>query len=208
LKVKEVEKAMANLAHGCLYPNGLKEERRKELIGGIWMMSPAASVYHNMVKRSICRIFDRYLMSKKSKGCRLFDEVDVYLTEEDNFQPDVMIVCNKDIIKPKGVFGAPDLVVEILSPSTASRDRGRKKDIYEKCGVKELWLVDINNRSIEVYLLIDGKYRLGNIYHSYEDNDIEDMTDDEKSAIIHEFKVSIFDDLIINVDDVFADLEI
>lgn len=64
-----------------------------------------------------------------------------------------MVVCNKDIIKKDGVHGVPDLIVEVISPSTAKKDKGYKKDLYETCGVKEYWLVDTDNRSIEVYLL-------------------------------------------------------
>ena len=78
---------------------------------------------------------------------------DVHLSENDCVIPDVMIVCNSDIIKDNAIYGAPDLIVEVLSPGTEKRDRGYKKDLYERCGVREYWIVDPVSLTVEVYLL-------------------------------------------------------
>ena len=84
--------------------------------------------------------------------------MDVYLSEKDRVIPDVMIICSKDIIRDNGIYGTPDLVVEVLSPGTEKRDRGIKKNLYEICGVKEYWLANPEIKSVEVYLLIDQNF--------------------------------------------------
>lgn len=91
-----------------------KGDWREELIGGkIVMMSPAAT-NHNRISGNIYGIFWSYLKGKK---CVPFgDGEKVFLTETDHYVPDFMVVCDRDKIKPDGVHGAPDLVVEILSP--------------------------------------------------------------------------------------------
>jgi Uma2 family endonuclease len=184
---------MSNLAY--------QDEVWEEMLDGkIVAMSPRPVINHNVVAENITRIFGNFLRGKK---CSAFGEADVYLTQKDRVIPDAMIVCNKDIIKTKGIYGAPDLIVEILSPGTVKNDRGYKKNLYEKCGVKEYWLVDINSYSIEVYLLKDGKYILDNIYSILPDYLIEDMTEEEKTAIIHKFTPSLFPDMTIVIEEVF-----
>ena len=97
-------------------------------------------------------------------------------------------------------------MVEILSPSTGLRDKGRKKNIYENCGVPEYWIVSPEARSIDVYRLEDGRYELDNSYSVYPDYLLSGMTDEEKAAVVTEFKCHLFDDLVIRLDDVFSDL--
>ena len=75
-----------------------------------------------------------------------------------------MIVCNKDIIKNRGIMGAPDLIIEVLSPGTTERDRGYKKGLYEKCGIKEYMIVDIGNRTIDAYYLNENKYSVKQVF--------------------------------------------
>ena len=184
---------MVNLAY--------KDEVRKEMLDGrIVAMSPSPGMNHVTTAGNILYIFKNYL---KGKQCKAYSEADVYLTPKDRVVPDVMIVCNKDIIKQKGIYGAPDLIVEILSPSTANRDRGYKKKLYEKCGVKEYWLVDTDSQSIEVYLLKDGIFELDKVYNLFPDYMLEDMTEEEINDIIKEFTTSLFSDMIIKVEDVF-----
>ena len=89
---------------------------------------------------------------------------DVYLDEYNaGIQPDLLFVSHERnfvIRENNGVVGAPDLVVEILSKGTTNKDRGDKKDIYEQFAVREYWIVDPQNRSIEVYLIENNRYRL------------------------------------------------
>ncbi len=117
-----------------------------------------------------------------------------------------MIICNRDIIKRDGVYGAPDLIVEVLSPSTARRDRGDKKTLYEQHGVQEYWIISPDEKSVEVYLLKDGKYELDDVYTVIPDGDWEEMTEEEKSEVALNLKVSLYDDFIINVKDVFENV--
>lgn len=182
-----------------------QEETRHEMINGkIVAMSPRPAVNHNIVAGNLYVIFRNFL---KGKSCTAFsDGVDVYLTEKDRVIPDAMIVCNKDIIKKNGIHGAPDLIVEVLSPSTAKNDRGYKKNLYEKCGVKEYWIVDIESRSIEVYLLKENQLVLDEIYSIFPDYLIETMTEEEKNNLIHEFTPSLFPDLAVSLEEVFEKL--
>ena len=181
-----------------------QEERREELIGGnVVMMSPA-SAEHVYTAGSIYNIFKNYL---KGKNCIPFsDGLLVHLTDENKFVPDMMVVCDRSKIKSDGVHGAPDLVVEVLSPSTAKDDRTRKKEVYEACGVPEYWLVSPTDKSIEVYLLESGKYILHDVYTVRPDWVLKQMTDEERNAIVTEFKCHLYDDLIIRLDDIFGDL--
>ncbi|MCL2703215.1 MAG: Uma2 family endonuclease [Defluviitaleaceae bacterium] len=172
--------------------------------GKIVYMAPSPGVNHTRAIARIINVFNRYLQGKK---CEVFhDSVDVFLTKKDTFVPDMTVVCNPEIIKENGIHGAPDLVVEVLSPSTSNYDRKYKKKVYEKCGVREYWIVDIKNRAIEVYLPIDGKYELEYIYQIYPDFLIEGMTEDQKSQLITEFSPSIFPDLKISLFEIFERL--
>ena len=183
--------------------NDRENNIRYEILDGeIVLMAPSPTIKHSDVMGNIYAIFKNYLKGKK---CRVFsDNLDVYLDEKNIVQPDVKIVCNPDILKERRIEGAPDLVVEVLSPSTAKKDKGYKKDLYERFGVKEYWIVEISNCSIEVYLLKDGSMTLDNIYQIYPDYEIESLKEEGKlEEIVKEFKTSLFDDLIISVEDVF-----
>jgi Uma2 family endonuclease len=195
---------MANLAN--VYPNEYKEEPRYELIDGvIVLMSPRPSLRHIQVIRSIFNIFNRYL--KKGKSCEVFFEgLDVNLTKDNTFIPDLIVVCNKDIIKSDGIYGAPDLVVEVLSPTTSGYDRGHKKYVYGKSGVKEYWIVDTNNYSVEVYLPQDGRLELDDIYTIIPAWMLKKMEKEGKEKPPYNFKTTLFDDLIINIEEVFEDI--
>ena len=160
-----------------------------------------SNITHSIIIGNIGCIFSNYLRGKK---CTPFaGRIDLYLSEKDRVIPDMMVVCNSDIIKKDGVHGAPDLIVEVLSPSTANRDRGYKKDLYERSGIKEYWIVDPENRSIEVYLLRKNRYELDNVYSIFPDYELKRMTPEELAEIQMEFKCSLYDDLIISVEEVF-----
>lgn len=181
-----------------------QEERREELIGGKVVMMAPASAEHVYTAGSIYNIFKNYL---KGKNCIPFsDGLLVHLTDENKFVPDMMVVCDRSKIKSDGVHGAPDLVVEVLSPSTAKDDRTRKKEVYEACGVPEYWLVGPTDKSIEVYLLESGKYILHDVYTVRPDWVLAQMTDEERAAVVTEFKCHLYDDLVIRLDDIFGDL--
>ncbi|MCL2351068.1 MAG: Uma2 family endonuclease [Firmicutes bacterium] len=163
-------------------------------------MSPRPAVNHNVVAYNIVTVFKIFL---KGKTCSAFGEVDVFLTDKDRVIPDVVVVCDRNKIKTNGIHGAPDLVAEVLSPKTQKNDRGYKKNLYEKCGVKEYWIVDAEHRSVEVNLLKDGVFYLDEIYAIYPDYVIEGMTEEERSRVPAGFVTSLFPDLTISLEDVF-----
>ena len=194
---------MSNLAREIINGVGYGQPR-KELINGIWCMAPRPDFSHFSVGINLFRKFDRHL---HGKNCRaLPDGLEVHLSDTEIFIPDFLVVCNPDIIKKKGIFGPPDLVAEILSPRSSKRDKILKFNAYEKYGVKEYWIIDIKNKSIEVYVLEDGKYRLDNEYMVYPEDEIEDMTEAEKADIVYEFKTSLFDDFTIDIREIFEDI--
>lgn len=186
------------------YQDDAWAKRREELISGkVVMMAPASS-NHNRIAGNIFSLFHHYLKGQK---CVPFgDNEKVFLTDTDHYVPDFMIVCDRDKIKPNGVHGAPDLVVEILSPGTAKNDRTRKKEIYEMCCVPEYWLVSPGERSIEVYWLENNSYVLHDIYTLPPDWALETMKDEEKAALVTEFRCRLYDDLTIRLEDIFDDL--
>ena len=186
-----------NLAH--------RDPVREELINGkIVAMSPSPVWDHMAISGSIYNLFYNYL---KGKICTpIQDGFDLHLTEKDIFVPDMMVICDRSKIKRSGVYGAPDLVAEVLSPSTAKRDKGYKKDLYEASGIPEYWIVDPISRSVEVHLLSDGRYSLTGVYYYHTAEELEDLTDEEKAELAAEFKCHLYDDLVIRLEDIFGDL--
>lgn len=180
-----------------------QEELWDEMLDGkVVFMSPRPAVNHNIVLGNIYRILANYLEGKK---CIPFaDGTDVYLSEKNRVVPDAMIVCNRDIIKRNGIHGTPDLIVEVISPGTRSRDRGYKKELYEKHGVREYWIVEPEAQAIEVYLLKDGKFVLDEVYQIFPD--YIELSDDEKVQYKSNVKVSLYDDLYIPLEKIFYNL--
>lgn len=181
-----------------------QEKLWEELIDGeVVLMSPRPSVNHNTVAGNIFILLHQYL---KGKTCRPFaDGVDLYLTEKDRFVPDGMVVCNRGKIKADGVHGAPDLVIEVLSPGTARYDRGKKMRAYEKAGVREYWIVNPADKTVEQYLLDVGELVLHDVYSLLPDYMLEKLTEEERAALVTEFRCSLYDDLVISLEDIFAD---
>lgn len=179
-----------------------QEDIREEMLNGMpVLMSPRPTTDHNRISFNIAKIFDTYL---KGKRCTAFpDDEELYLTAQDRFIPDGMIVCEPDKIRHDGVYGAPDLVVEVLSPSTMKNDRLYKKAAYEKAAVKEYWIVNPVDKSLEQYLLHDGHFILNDVYVIHPDFMLAKMTEEEKAALVTEFKCSLFEDLVIKLDDIF-----
>jgi Uma2 family endonuclease len=184
--------------------NYLDYIRDEMLDGKIVAMSLTPSYKHVSVAGNIYAFFRAYL---KGKTCKPIMELDVYLSEKDRFVPDMMVVCDRKKIKSNGVYGAPDLVVEILSPSTSMKDKGYKKDLYEQHGVKEYWIVDPLGRNIDVYWLENGKFIIDNIYHSYPSDVLQDMFEEELEKIVTTFSPKLFPEMEILIDDVFEDID-
>ena len=179
-----------------------KLDRNEEVIDGVPVMMAPARSSHNRVKHKIAWIFESFLNGKRCEY--LPDGEGLYLEEgAEEYIPNGMVVCDPEKVTEEGVFGAPDLVIEVLSPGTAKYDRGRKKDMYEKHGVREYWIVSPRDLTIEQYILADGRFTLREVYRKYSGWEMKRMDPEERAAIPTEFKCSLFDDLTIRVDDVF-----
>jgi len=136
------------------------ESERWELIHGVpYNMTPAPSPEHQAISLDLATQFNIFL---QGKPCRAYtSQIDVLLptgNEDDSavdvvVQPDIIIVCNRAKIKDNYIKGAPDLAVEILSPSSGQRDLTEKMNLYEQAGVPEYWIVDPTHRTIMVFRL-------------------------------------------------------
>jgi Uma2 family endonuclease len=142
------------------------DEERWELIDGVaYCMSPAPAPIHQEYLGELLAQFVAYL---RGKPCRVYGApFDVRLPDRGEadeeihtvVQPDLVVICEATKIDERGCRGAPDMAIEILSPSTGSKDQVQKLGLYERHGVREYWVVDPVTRVIRVYLLgADGKY--------------------------------------------------
>ena len=142
-----------------------QERKRQEKINGvIYNMSPSPGYKHGIINGNIYRVIGNGL--KKSLCLAFMENLDFrYHPEEsdDYVVPDVMVICDRKHLKGGCYSGVPKFVAETLSPSTAKRDRLEKKDIYEKAGVGEYWIVSPNG-NLEIYYLENGTYILEQSY--------------------------------------------
>lgn len=131
----------------CLLP----EDRRYEVIDGELFVTPAPTTMHQVVKRRLERLIEDFV-EPRQLGIVLDAPYDVVLSDYDVLQPDILFVsaARRPIVGPKYAGPAPDLVVEVLSPSTEDRDRVAKAKRYARFGVREMWLVDPASKTIEV----------------------------------------------------------
>ena len=176
-----------------------------EIIGGKKIMAPAANPTHGSIIGRLYAFFFSYLEAKNA-GYVFADDVDVYLLEGPLFKPDLIVVLeeNSSIIDwRKGIYGAPDMVVEVLSKSTKKRDVTVKKDAYEANGVREYWIVDPWAKSVAVYLLHDGKYIFDDEYILFDADEFEKLTEAERAEVKSEVPVSILDGLTVPLKYIF-----
>ena len=127
---------------------------RYQLIEGDLYMAPAPNRYHQDISRNLEYILLDYL-EQHPIGKLYHAPFDVYLDDHNVFQPDILVVLNErlSILTDAGAEGAPDFVVEILSPKTARLDRDNKRRVYATSGVRELWIIAPEMRTTEIYLL-------------------------------------------------------
>ena len=129
------------------------EDERYELLDGDLMMVPAPNVKHQKVSAGLYVHLRRFI-DNHGLGTVLYAPCDVVLSDADVVQPDILFVSRdreEELIKPDNVRGAPDLVIEILSPSTETKDRGLKRDLYGRHGVTEYWLVDPIAETVSIH---------------------------------------------------------
>ena len=167
----------------------MDEEPYMELIDGKLYLITSQTTVHQAVSREIMGPIWDFLRGKPCKiivgpiGVRLNESEDTVLS------PDIIVVCDKSKLTDEIIIGAPDLVVEILSPSTAKKDRLIKFQKYQEAGVRELWYVDTDTNTVEVNLLENGKY----VKSMYGDEDV--------------MKVAVLDGCEIDLKEVFTEEE-
>jgi Uma2 family endonuclease len=138
----------------------LPEDRRYEVIDGELFPTPAPTLFHQAVSERIGHRLREHLR-RTGAGVMFYAPCDVVLSTHDVVQPDILVVTTerRAILSDKFVAGAPDLIVEVLSPSTESRDRVAKAKRYAAFGVREMWLVDPAAKTIEVLVNAGDGFR-------------------------------------------------
>jgi Uma2 family endonuclease len=139
----------------------LDDDKRYEIIDGELLLTPAPNINYQFVSSSLFFAVQRHV-SEHKLGYVFSAPTDVILDPHNVVQPDILFVshANRGLLKPRGVFGAPDLVMEIVSPGSQYRDMMAKKTLYERAGVKEYWLVNPLMKAIDVLTLNDAGYGL------------------------------------------------
>ena len=147
------------------------EHDRIELIEGAPAMMAPPSRIHQEIVAELTRQLGNYLEGKKCKvypapfAVRPFEKNDDSPEDVDTLvEPDISIVCDSDKLDDIGCKGAPDMVAEVLSPSTQRHDRLVKYNLYQRAGVREYWSVDPENKTVQVSVLDGGRYRLAQVY--------------------------------------------
>jgi Uma2 family endonuclease len=136
--------------------------KRYEVIEGELSMNPAPNIAHQRISRNLFLILHHHNENKKL-GEIFYAPVDVILTDMNIVQPDLAFISRErhSIIEQRGIFGAPDLIVEIISPGTSRTDRLSKFQIYGRYGVTWYWIIDPAGKSLEEYLLQGDGYVAG-----------------------------------------------
>jgi Uma2 family endonuclease len=150
------------------------DDRRRELIDGFIHLMSAPNELHARISFNWGLWTGMFIQKRKGK-CRIYHapfDVRLPLNNEtadskiyNVVQPDICVICDLSKLDNKGCIGAPDLIVEVLSPSTLKYDWNYKFNLYENAGVREYWIVDPKAKMVSVFLLqSDGKYDLGTVY--------------------------------------------
>lgn len=167
------------------------KERVELFKGKIFKMSPAPNVKHQKVSRNLTIDLGNIFKNQK---CQLFPApFDVRILKQNTedkevftvVQPDLCIICDSEKLDERGCIGAPDLIIEILSPGNSKKEMKLKFNLYEEAGVREYWIVDPNQESVLINVLENGKYITQN-----------PIVDDEVRSII-------FPNVKVHTDDIF-----
>ena len=133
--------------------------------GRLFRMSPAPSATHQRISGRLFTLISNFLWSNK---CQVFTApFDVIFRVKDKdfmqsdrvVQPDIVVICDPEKIQERGCFGAPDWIIEILSPHTTKKDVQDKFELYEESGVREYWVIEPKNQSVEVFVLENDVYK-------------------------------------------------
>jgi len=143
----------------------LNDDKRYEVINGRLYEMPAPTPWHQRILKRLLNILTEFVEVKENRGEVLLSPIDVVLGKRYVLQPDIVFISKErlGIIAENAIMESPDLVVEIVSPTSYYRDRYEKFRIYEEAGIKEYWLVYPGEKAIEVWVLKEGKYELYSI---------------------------------------------
>ena len=125
-----------------------------ELINGVVYDLTSPTVTHQRIAREVFAPLYEHIRAHHGECEATFAPVDVYIRGDDKQDcvvPDLIIVCDPDIIRDKGVYGAPDFILEVLSPSTGLKDKMIKTTLYMETGVREYWMIDSKKKELTVY---------------------------------------------------------
>ena len=166
------------------------DDVRFELIDGVAYMMASPSPNHQIIAGEIYRQMWTFL---KGKSCRVFmAPCSVFLSyakgKETVVEPDLFVLCDMSKMNDKGCVGGPDMVLEVLSPSTSKKDRTLKLNKYREAGVREFWIIDPNDKTTSVHILKDGEY----VVTTYSDTE---------TAPVH-----VLEGCMVNLQEVFAEM--
>ncbi len=147
------------------------ESERIELIYGFpVMMAPPARIHQRTIRELVLQL-GNYLKGKTCEvypapfGVRLFEQQTDLPEDVDTLvEPDISVICDPSKLDDAGCKGAPDMIIEVLSPSTQHHDRSTKFDLYQLAGVREYWIIDPAAKIVQVHILEDGKYHAATVY--------------------------------------------
>ncbi|ADI25394.1 MULTISPECIES: Uma2 family endonuclease [unclassified Geobacillus] len=169
--------SLPNQNHPWTYADyvNFPEEKRYEGIDGVLFMTPSPTPRHQRIVTALSAQFFDFL---QHSSCEVFVapiDVCLFATKDtplhdikDWYIPDFIVVCDKQKIGDERIYGAPDLIVEVLSPSTAKHDRITKFHNYEQAGVREYWIVDPVHETVEKYALQDQKFHQAGVHYKDE----------------------------------------
>lgn len=173
-------------------------EERVELIKGkLFRMSPAPNRRHQRIAGDLHRNIATYLVGNPCQvyfapfDVRLLDSKKSKKANKDIYsvvQPDICVICDTSKLDDRGCIGAPDWIIEILSPGNSRKELNEKFRLYEENGVQEYWIVHPNDQTLAVFELQQDKYQLRKLYSSEE-----------------EVAVGIFSDLVLDLQEVFRE---
>ena len=143
----------------------LKGEDIWELIKGVFHMSPAPFTLHQRILRELNKKFNLYFDNKNNKKCEVFfAPFDVELAEDTIVQPDISVICDPVKITEKRCVGSPDLIIEVVSPSSKKKDTIEKLALYREFQVREYWIVFPKEKEVKVYVMDNGEYNKPQVY--------------------------------------------
>ncbi len=140
--------------------NRIPDDIRTELIDGVLYDMAAPVTFHQLIGGKVYQQIANFIDENSGDCVPFMAPVDVYLDKDDRtvVQPDVLIVCNPDLFKDGYIYGAPDFILEVISPSTGRKDYTKKLAKYEAAGVREYWIIDPYKRRVFVYFFEDDTF--------------------------------------------------